>query len=73
MFNDPAFLIYLASGMLLLSYLLVGAVIVRYLRNWRQSSIRSRAIMLMVASIYLIAIVTLFDLIGKLFGLVAQN
>ncbi|KJG13817.1 hypothetical protein C9J51_12830 [Photobacterium iliopiscarium] len=69
MISDSIFLVYLASALLILSYVLVGFGIVKRIAQWSSNSSDKRAIFLAVIFIYLVSAFEVIDIVNDLFHL----
>ena len=71
MISDSIFLVYLASALLILSYVLVGFGIVKRIAQWSSNSPDKRAIFLAVIFIYLVSAFEVIDMVNDLFHLIS--
>lgn len=69
--NESTFLVYLASGLLIFSYALVGFGIINRAAQWKSITSNSRAIIIVVFFIYLVSVSGLIEAVNQLFHLVS--
>ncbi|OOF09290.1 hypothetical protein BZG82_11365, partial [Salinivibrio sp. PR5] len=68
--DESTFLVYLASGLLIFSYALVGFGIINRATQWKSITSNSRAIIIVVIFIYLVSVSGLIEIVNQLFKLI---
>ena len=68
--SESTFLVYLASGLLIFSYMLVGFSIINRAAQWKSITSNSRAIIVVVIFIYLVSVSGLIEIVNQLFNLI---